>query len=76
MTLMVLDDQTNVVRGIVSGVDWAALGIEKVIPAYYVAEAKEIMEREPVDILLCDIEMPVENGLSFMGWVREKGMPD
>lgn len=75
MTLMVLDDQTNMVRGIVSGVDWAALGIEKVIPAYYVAEAKEIMEREPVDILLCDIEMPVENGLSFLGWVREKGLP-
>ena len=74
MTLMILDDQTNVVRGIMSGVDWEKLGFEKVIPTYHVAEARAIMEIQPVDVLLCDIEMPVENGLSFLHWIRSKNL--
>lgn len=38
------------------------------------AQAKKILLDESVDILLCDIEMPRENGLSLLRWARSKGM--
>lgn len=75
MTVLVVDDQINVVNGIVSGVDWASAGVSKVLHAYNTAMARDILENQPVDILLSDIEMPVEDGLSLLRWVRSKGLP-
>lgn len=34
MIVLVVDDQINVVNGIVSGVDWASAGVSKVLHAY------------------------------------------
>lgn len=73
MNLIVIDDQTSVVNGIVKGVDWEAAGIDQVFKAYNAFEAKQIFKQHPVDIMLCDIEMPVENGIQFLRWVREQG---
>lgn len=75
MTVLVVDDQINVVNGIVSGVDWESAGIKKVLHAYNAAMAREILTAEPVDILLCDIEMPVEDGLSLLRWVKGRNLP-
>lgn len=66
MTLMVLDGQTNIVRGIMSSVDWEKPRLEEVIPTYHTAEVRVIMEIQPADVLLCDTEMSVENSLSFL----------
>ena len=72
MNVLVVDDQTSVVSGIVSGVDWRTLGVAQVWKAYNAYEAKEILLRERVDILLCDIEMPVESGLDLFRWLRKQ----
>ena len=34
---------------------------------------RSLLEK-PVDIMLCDIEMPVENGLSLLAWCRKREM--
>lgn len=52
MTILVVDDQINVVNGIVSGVDWETAGISKVLHAYNASMAREILECQPVDILV------------------------
>ena len=75
MTVLVVDDQINVVNGIVSGVDWASAGVSKVLHAYNATMARDILENQPVDILLSDIEMPVEDGLSLLRWIRNKELP-
>ncbi len=75
MTILVIDDQVNVVNGIVSGVDWESAGISKVLCAYNASMAREILECQPVDILLSDIEMPVEDGLSLFRWTRGRRLP-
>lgn len=72
MTVLIVDDQVSVISGIITGVDWDALGITDIKTACNAAKAKEILTRQPVDILLCDIEMPVENGLSLLRWVRAR----
>ena len=72
MNVLVVDDQPEVVRGVISGVDWAKAGIEEVFPAFSVKEAQGVFEREEVDILLCDIEMPPTNGFELLRWAQER----
>ena len=73
MKVLVVDDQPDVAAGILDGVDWRALHVEKAYSALSAAEAKALLLREKIDILLCDIEMPGENGLSLVAWLRKQG---
>ncbi|MFD0698463.1 helix-turn-helix domain-containing protein [Paenibacillus sp. GCM10027628] len=72
LQLMIVDDEIHAVEGIRSGVDWSKLGITGVFTAYTVNQAKEVFEKERIDILLCDIEMPQATGLELTEWVRER----
>ena len=74
MTVLVIDDQIHVVEGILSEVSWENLGVDKVWKAYNAVEAKGILLLNKVDIMLCDIEMPGENGLSLLKWTQDQGM--
>ena len=73
MTVLLVDDQVSILSGLISGVDWKALGVTAIRTASNAAKAKQILEGEPVDILLCDIEMPGENGLDLLRWARNRG---
>ncbi len=72
MKVLIVDDQPEVVESMVSGVNWERLGAEAVLTAYSVKEAQGIFERERIDILLCDIEMPPTNGFALLRWVQER----
>lgn len=72
MKVLVVDDQPDVVEGILDGVNWEKLKIEKAYGSNNAAQARSVLEREKIDILLCDIEMPGEDGLSLVSWVQEK----
>ena len=74
MNVLIVDDQINVVSGVMFGVHWDRLGIEQVYKAYNAYEAKQVLHEKKVDIMLCDIEMPVENGLSLLAWCRKQKM--
>lgn len=74
MTVLLVDDQISILSGLISGIDWNALGVDAVRTAGNAAQAKKILGQEQVDVLLCDIEMPGENGLSLLRWARSKGM--
>lgn len=73
MTILIVDDQVSVVSGLFFGINWKKIGIQKVLKAYSAAEARDIIRMFHIDIILCDIEMPVENGLQLFSWVREQG---
>lgn len=72
MQILIVDDEVTVVSLIKKHVDWESIGIEKVQTAYNAATAKKKVEENPIDIILCDIEMPQENGLVFLEWVKER----
>ena len=74
MTVLIVDDQIRIISGLISGLNWDTLGITSIHTAANAAKAKVILEREQIDILLCDIEMPGENGLALLRWAREQGM--
>lgn len=74
MNLLIVDDQAKVVQGLLKGIDWPAYGIDQVYGALSVAGALEIFQAHAIDVLLCDIEMPIANGLSLVQWVKEHGL--
>ena len=74
MNVLLVDDQIRVLSGLISGLDWDTLGVTSIRTASSAAQAKSIFLETQVDILLCDIEMPGENGLSLLRWARNRGM--
>lgn len=72
MNLLMVNDEKLTVDMMKNGILWKEYGIDEVYTAYDVEEGKACMEEHPVDILLCDIEMPGENGIALLRWVRKE----
>ncbi|MCR5669455.1 MAG: response regulator [Butyrivibrio sp.] len=72
MEAIVIDDDMPTVDVILKSVDWKKYNIEKVHSAYNISSAKKIFEKNPIDLAICDIEMPRGSGLDLLKWVREK----
>lgn len=73
MNLLIVDDDKYVIEGVMNGVDWDSLAMDNVYTALGTYQAKEIFTKYQIHILLCDIEIPNENGLSFVEWIRNQG---
>lgn len=72
MNLLIVDDQYSVLQGLKTGIQWRDTDISHVFYAMSTLEAKMILEQNVIDILLCDIEMPGEDGLSLIRWMNDK----
>jgi two-component system, chemotaxis family, chemotaxis protein CheY len=73
-------DDSSVMRKIVErSLRQAGVDLEKVSEASNGAEALAVLEGAPVDVILCDINMPVMDGLEFVRKVATlesaKGIP-
>lgn len=73
MNLLLVDDEIITIKGIRKGVNWEALPFTQIFSATSVQDAREIFSENTVDIMLCDIEMPGENGIQLLEWVRGHG---
>lgn len=69
--ILIVDDEVHAVRGLQAGVNWELFGSHTVYTAYNLRQAMECLEAAPIDLLLCDIEMPQGSGLDLLLWVRE-----
>ncbi|MDW8742686.1 response regulator transcription factor [Streptococcus suis] len=49
--------------------------VEAVLQAENGSQAIALLEKEPVDVVILDIEMPEKTGLDVLEWVREKTLP-
>lgn len=70
MNVLIIDDLIHVVKGIVSGVNWDKLKVDFVYEASNIILAKKIFEENTIHVMVCDIEMPMGNGLELLEWVR------
>lgn len=71
MEILLVDDEVYTIRILQTAIDWKSHGVEQVWSALGVSRAKEILKVHPVDLIICDIEMPRESGLDFLTWIRE-----
>lgn len=72
MILLIVDDQCSILKGLRLGIDWKSIGITELHTAQNAMEARLVFKKNVPDVMLCDIEMPVENGLALCRWVRDK----
>lgn len=72
MNLLLVDDEIITIKGLITGVHWKDCGIDgEIFTAGSAKEALDVIARAPVDVILCDIEMPGENGIELIRQVRE-----
>lgn len=71
MKVLLVDDQVRILEATKKLVDWNKLGVDRVLTAENVHDARAILDGEAVDILLTDIEMPGEDGIALQRWQRE-----
>ena len=70
MNLLMVNDAVLELHTMEKTIEWEKYGIEKVYTADNASAARLIIKDTPIDILLCDIEMPMENGISLIRWIR------
>lgn len=75
MYLLIVNDEVITADLMKQQIAWAQYGVDRVDTAYSAAGARKLMKENPVDLMLCDIEMPEENGISLLRWCREQGNP-
>jgi len=69
--VLLVDDEYLAVCGIQKGVNWEKCQVSKVHTAFNAVEARRIIEKNPIDVLVCDIEMPGDSGIHLYEWIRE-----
>ena len=71
--VLMVDDEPLVRRGIVAGVDWAALGCEVVGEAQSGEEGLALARKLKPELIITDIRMPKMDGITMMNLLREEG---
>lgn len=74
MNILLIDDQPNVLSALLEGIPWRKMSFTSVFTATSAAAARVILKNNPVDIVISDIEMPNEDGLSLLSWAREQNL--
>ena len=65
--VMLVEDEEFILQGIRYIIDWEAISMEVTAMAHNGREALEMFRREPADIVVTDVEMPLMNGLELHG---------
>ena len=65
--IMIIDDNHLSVDGICHNIDWDALNAEVAYKAYNGLFALEQLTKDPIDLIISDIEMPQLDGLELAG---------
>lgn len=69
--VLLVDDEEMALWGMEQGIPWKDLAIEKIFKADSMKNARRILERQKIDLMISDIEMPGGSGLELIRWVRE-----
>lgn len=70
-SVLLVDDEEDVVEAIVQKIDWEGLGYSLVGYAKNGLEALEIAEEKQIDVVLTDIKMPYMDGLTLSHRLKE-----
>lgn len=70
--VMLAEDEDWILQGLCNIIDWEELGLCVVHTAHDGAEARELFEKEAVDIVVTDVNMPKMDGLSMLADIRKK----
>lgn len=72
--VLLVDDELHITRNLEKVIPWSMLGLAIAGTAKNGVEALELLKAEQPDLVLCDIRMPVMDGLELVRNIRESGM--
>ncbi len=72
--VMIVDDEPHITRNLEKVIPWEMLGLQVAATAKNGREALELLQDGDTDLLLCDIRMPVMDGMTLVRTIREAGM--
>jgi two-component system, response regulator YesN len=72
---LIVDDEYEIRHSLACYFPWGESGFVVAGQAQDGGEAREFVKANHVDLVLCDIKMPVLSGLEFARWVHEEGLP-
>ena len=70
-SVLIVDDEELALQGLELGIDWDGLNIHRLHKAHCKGEAVRLLERETIEIVITDIEMPNGDGPDLIKWVKE-----
>ncbi|GMK42384.1 AraC family transcriptional regulator [Paenibacillus sp. CCS19] len=70
---LLIDDEVHILKNLQVVLPWDELEVEVVGLAKNGVQALELVSEHHPDIILCDIRMPVMDGIAFLGKLRELG---
>ena len=70
--VMIVEDEELILQGIKNIVHWNELELQLFHMAHSGQEALEMWKKEPVDIIITDIEMPEMSGLELLKKIRSE----
>jgi two-component system response regulator YesN len=71
LTVLLVDDEPNILRNLESIIPWEAMGIEVIGLAKNGQKALDIAKELMPDIIFSDIRMPMMDGITFLEHLRE-----
>ena len=71
-TVLLVDDEEMVTQGLSRFVPWAQLGFRVAGTASSADRALEFLNRQPVDLVITDVIMPVKTGLDLIEAINER----
>ena len=58
ISILIVDDDKLLVEKLEETVNWSGIGIDMVFTANNIRQAQKLLEEYPIEMLLCDIDMP------------------
>lgn len=73
MNILLVDDDDYIIQALRCKIHWEELGIRAVYSAHNIRQAIELLKKLPIQLMICDIEMPQGSGLELLAWIRKQG---
>ncbi len=74
--VLLVDDEPFILQGLQVVIDWEQEGFEIAGVVNDGQEALEFLKKEPVDLIVADINMPVMTGIELLQIIRENNISD
>lgn len=73
MTILILEDDLTMIDMLKAKLDWQSMGVDAILTATSMPDARGLLCTKRVDLMLLDIEVIRGTGIELLHWAREHG---